>query len=145
MKKIATDLDHTLALFPNYPKRLRKRFLKGKDWALKLKLYREYREKAKPNIPLIKKLKNKKFFVVTSRKKYWEKLTKDWLQKYNLIPIQIFFYDKKEKTREEIIKYKASILNKLKIDIYFEDDKIILGALKKICHKTKILQPPNKF
>jgi len=143
MKKIASDLDNSLCLFPDYPKNLRRRFLKGKEWALKLKLYRKYRKEAKPNILLIKKLKNKKFYIVTSRKKYWKKMTNTWLQKYNLTPMAVFFYNEKEKTREKIIKYKANILKKLKIQVYYEDDIVIAEMLKKLCPKTKILPPPK--
>lgn len=110
---------------------------------LKVKLYKKYREEALPNKNLIEKLKDKDFIIITSRRAKWQEMTQSWVFKYNLKPSAILFYDQKEKTREKIIEYKARILNSLNVEIYYEDDKIILEGLKKLCPKTKILSPNN--
>lgn len=141
---IATDLDNTLCLFPDLPKSLKRRVLTGEQRRLKIKLYRDNRENGIPNKELIDKLNKEVFFIITGRRPRWEKVTFDWLKKNKVNPISVFFFTDKCKTRENIIKYKANLINKLKVDIYYEDDEIIIKNLEKLCLKTKIINPKSK-
>ena len=138
---IGVDLDGTLAILNPMPKSLRKRFLTGDERRLKIRLYKQYREEAILNEAMKKGLDGQDYYIITGRRPKWQDLTIKWLSDNGLNPLGVFFFDEKEKTREEIIKYKARLIKNLNITTYYEDDEKVVEGLRNLCPKTQILFP----
>lgn len=78
------------------------------------------------------------FIIITARKTTPEKVaTLRWLEKNELKPQAIYFLDR-AKTRENIIKFKADIINKNNLTAYYDDDYKICNKLIKLCENTII-------
>lgn len=78
------------------------------------------------------------FIIATARKKDDERaVTLLWLKKHNINPINVYFLEE-AKTRENIIKFKAQIINQLNLAEFSDDDPKIVRALTKLCKNTII-------
>jgi len=78
--------------------------------------------------------------IVTGRKLHFRKLTERWLRLHGVNYKElIMFPNKIKKTNESLAKYKAETINRLGIEVYFEDDQRIGEQMKKICLNTKII------
>lgn len=81
----------------------------------------------------------KNFIIITARKTYPEIIaTLVWLKNNNLKPKAIYFLNGK-KTKENIIKFKAKIINYNQLKEYYDDDAEICKKLNKLCKNTKII------
>ena len=79
------------------------------------------------------------FVIITARKKEDEKIaTFAWLKEHNLAPINVYFLTG-VKTRENIIKFKAKIINDLQLIEFSDDDPKIVKGLSKLCKNTHIV------
>lgn len=78
------------------------------------------------------------FIIATARKTDEEKAaTLSWLKKNKINPATIYFL-KEAKTRENIIKFKADIINSLELTEFTDDDPKIVARLTKLCEKTNV-------
>ena len=92
---------------------------------------------------LIKCLDQSKLIFLTGRYEKHRKTTLYWLQQCGFDPsILIMYPDEFEKSSchaQEVIEYKAKMLNLLHADFYIEDIKEIADKLKQLCPRTVIV------
>lgn len=128
---IGTDLDGVLTDVPeNFLE------LKNPDKTFKLDVlrnqwYKNYLKYAPT------KLKVKADIIITGRKEKYRAVTEEWLKANKVTYKKIYFFSG-DKTRVNLIKYKAGIINEEHIDLFYEDDKEIAGHLSRLCPNTKI-------
>ena len=88
-----------------------------------------------------------KFFIITCRKPKAQKVTKDTLRKYD-IRVPIIFADEKgeidwsgsyEEASKKAAQLKAKIIKELGIELHFDNNPIMVGALREICPGVKII------
>jgi len=78
-------------------------------------------------------------YIITGRRIHYEKLTKRWLEENNVQYGElVMFPNKEKKTNRSLAKYKADTINKLGIDIFYEDDERIYGFLVDACENTDV-------
>jgi len=93
-------------------------------------------------------------YIITSRPKRLEGITKAWVKKY-YPEAKLYICDypppfgvnSNKKLTEWLLnkqKDKAKVLNKLKLDVYFDDDAQV-PILRKLCPDIKILQYGGRF
>lgn len=70
------------------------------------------------------------FYIITSRRKRYENLTKTWLEKKNIRPKELVMMEG-SLTFNKIVSYKLNKLKEYKIERYYEDDLKIVKYLKK--------------
>ncbi|KKK42084.1 hypothetical protein LCGC14_2348890 [marine sediment metagenome] len=80
----------------------------------------------------------RRYYIITSRSPKYAKITLQWLNKGGLEPVEIFFIDR-ARTRPNMIEYKSSKINELKLKKYYEDDPKIVKSLTRKCHNTEII------
>lgn len=89
------------------------------------------------------------FFIITSRRKHLHEITKRWVKKYfpnaklfmlDLPEMLIGFTDVKAFFWEKVSEAKARMINKLHLDVYFDDSAINVQFLREMCPNTKIIQ-----
>ena len=79
-------------------------------------------------------------YIITARKIHFKKLTLQWLKDNNIkFERLLMFPNRIKKNFRNIVKFKANMINKFDIDIYYEDDVEIANYLKKNCPNTKIV------
>lgn len=76
-------------------------------------------------------------FLISSRYKFLEKLTYELLQKCKLSPLFQAIYLNTQNEQPHL--FKESVIKKLQIDLYIDDDLELLKYLKKHCPQTKFL------
>jgi hypothetical protein len=131
MNLIGYDLDGVICR--NSPKRKKPFF---KQTGAERKEYQEERLIHFKNVEV--KLKPmEEFIIITARKLKEKVVTLEWLKKNNLNPKEVYFLEG-TKTRENIIKYKAGVINKNKLEKYYDDDEKICKKLVKLCPNTII-------
>ena len=82
--------------------------------------------------------------IITGRKRYFKKVTQNWLESFGVdYERLIMFPNKIKKTNQSLAGFKAKEINELGIDVYIDDDKRIVDYLKKTCPKTKIIFVEN--
>lgn len=74
-------------------------------------------------------------------------ITKEWLRQHNIyfdvllfVENPIYYLSNLEEWYKELSHRKAEIINKEKLDIFFEDDPKIVKHLRTICPMTKIVK-----
>lgn len=84
---------------------------------------------------------------ITGRKKELAKITKRWCKKFFpnikliLAPSPQWGDESEWQAWFELVaKHKAKVINKLELDVYFEDMPETVKALRKLCPNTKIIQ-----
>ena len=78
-------------------------------------------------------------YIITARKIHFKKLTERWLIENNIqFENLIMLPNGIKKNYRNIVYFKANMINKFDIDIYYEDDVEIANYLKKNCKNTKI-------
>ena len=83
-------------------------------------------------------------YIISNRPLYLRPVTNKWLRKNKIETISTHLRPVHQAFPETgRIKYKASIINDLQLDIYFEDELEIIKKLKKLCPETKILYPES--
>lgn len=95
--------------------------------------------------------KDDEFYVISWRELGYQGLGREWLSAHNIYPKEVFFVGERSPlvgvTDPEEIKKKflavaeekAAIINKLKLDIYLDDNLTIVEALDKLCPNTHII------
>lgn len=94
--------------------------------------------------------KDDEMFVVTSRSKEIAEFTRQWMDKY-YPNAQLFFVHQPmytstneneiERWTKKKVELKAEMINKLKLDVYFDDEATsAFGYLRKLCPNTKIIK-----
>ena len=79
--------------------------------------------------------------IITSRRYGYKGLTEQWLKTHGInFPIIHEVCEIAPDQFEEIAKWKAEIINKSKIDLYIDDNPVIVAALRKLCKNTVVLQ-----
>ena len=93
-------------------------------------------------IGAVKNLRSGLVFL-TGRYEKHRKVTKEWLETHGFYVGELIMYpDDKPKSSchaEEVIEYKADILNLLHADFYIEDNKEVVEKLKQLCPNTIIM------
>ena len=61
--------------------------------------------------------------IITGRRKYYEKLTREWLDKNRVeFDTLVMFPNKIQKSNISLARYKSNWINELSIDLFFDDD-----------------------
>jgi len=97
--------------------------------------------------PLLFLHKDDELYFITGRNKAYQKITKEWKNKY-YPQAKLIILDHEEYSNDKSYarwlkkqaKLKAKALKKYKIDVYFEDSPIVVQELRRLCPKVKILQ-----
>jgi len=86
-------------------------------------------------------------YIITCRVEELRKLTEYWCEKY--VPqLKLIYLPSRIKTGSqtfrawclELATLKSQVINKLKLDVYFEDIPNVVFHLRKLCPNTKIIQ-----
>jgi len=129
-------------LFKGSKESLSYRFPKSKleQFIRKLSHFYLFRPAIRRNIVLIrnlKQLKNYQVFLISSRYSFLAKETKLWLKKRRIANIFKEIYLNTENEAPHLFKEK--MINKLRINYFFEDDHDIVNYLRKKLQKTEVL------
>ena len=97
--------------------------------------------------PAMFKAPNDRAYIITSRSSRFRDITISWLRKHGVAYDDIIFLNIPHRTLfatldewyTEIANRKASIIEKLKIDVYFEDELDVISKLRNKC-KAKIIR-----
>jgi hypothetical protein len=87
--------------------------------------------KIEPEQYMIDFFKDKQFVIITARKSFTQSITLSWLKANGLNPLSVF-YMRYSNTRENMIQHKAEIIKSMGYTVYYEDDKKICRALKRV-------------
>ena len=75
---------------------------------------------------------------ITGRTEFYRNITEEWAKKHNLnIKIHYMPYSR---TTKNMIKWKTEMIEKLNIDVFYEDDNRIIKGLRKNLPNTKIIK-----
>lgn len=84
-------------------------------------------------------------FFITGRSNCVIETTTKWVKKY--FPYAKLFLTNVEVTEDKVINFyqaqvktKSEIINKEKIDVYFEDNPDVVKGLRQVCPNTRIIQ-----
>ncbi len=107
----------------------------------KLSHHRLLRPKISRNIAFLEYLKSNypqiNLYLISSRYSFLENTTIEILRKYEILPyFQKIFLNSKD---EQPHIFKQKIINRVKIDLYIDDDLNLLEHLRKNCVKTGLL------
>lgn len=107
-----------------------------------------YYDTLKPNLnPYMFLKESDKGFIISARRKELHKVTKRWCDKW--FPALKLCFAERESWRhvqemkhwhELVAESKSKVINRLKLDVYFEDLPEVVNALRKLCPRTKIIQ-----
>lgn len=79
-------------------------------------------------------------FIVTGGKESFRKVTIKWLEEHRVNYREVhFFPNKVRKNNRNLAIFKKEIIEKLEIDVFYEDDVHIVEYLKKQCTNTEII------
>lgn len=86
-------------------------------------------------------------FIITSRQPDSQQLTHDWLQKHN-ITLPVFFADplgsiswaNYPKASVDAARYKALIIDRLRIDMHYDNNPYIIKTLRKLLPGLKCIK-----
>ena len=79
--------------------------------------------------------------IITSRRFGYKGLTEEWLKYHGIkFPIIHEVCEIEPDKFDEIAEWKSKIINREKLDVYIDDNPIIVSSLRKLCTKTTILQ-----
>jgi len=89
------------------------------------------------------------YYIITSRMEKGKRITEEWVRKYCPACKKLFILDDgfpKENNEKAVYEWldkmansKAKIINKYKIDVYFEDSSYIVKKLRKLCPNCKVI------
>jgi len=126
------DLDGTI--FPPWPKRPKPYF---KQTAAERAAFDEICLEFCKRAPLVRRPRRLSFFI-TGRQKKFKQATERRLRELG-VEFQRVFYVDRPRTRKNLIDFKAETINKLKLDIFYEDDPLIAKELAVRCPNTAIV------
>lgn len=138
--KIGTDFDGVLCYaLKKYPSEKNFFQMNGEERKKKWAFDEEEMRIAKPFLldKLLEKYRN--FVIITARQEYDRKITEEWLKKYNVEFLKVY-YNNLPLTRETITRFKASTINQLNLSLFLEDDGIMARKLVKLCPNCVIVQ-----
>lgn len=84
--------------------------------------------------------------IVTARKPKAEKITMDWLERYGIV-LPVYFCDRADQLNwksyaaaaRESAKLKAKVIQEQKIEVHFDNNPVLVGALRKILPELKVI------
>ena len=71
-------------------------------------------------------------------------ILKHWLKEHDIKPKEIY-YLKGKRSRESLIKHKASKINELGLTEFYEDDERIYKKLVTLCPSCRIIYIPSNY
>lgn len=88
----------------------------------------------------IRPLMIKPYVIITSRPGYAQDATIEWLETNGFDNYEIYFIDRPRLPLWNMVNFKAEMIRKLSVTIFFEDDHAIVKALREKCPNTKIIE-----
>jgi len=149
--RVGLDLDGVILYNPvrgarSFAKILKNLFLKSEEtdfYIPKTKLYKTSIFASLGYEDVIKLIKNRKIeaYIISGRYKFLKNDFNEWLEKLN---VKKYFKDcLLNENDEQPYIFKQRMLNKLKINIYIEDNWDIIKQLKKSCKNVKLFWITN--
>jgi hypothetical protein len=91
---------------------------------------------------------NDSISLITFRRQSWQHITNQWLTNNNVDPNTLHCHfaptdletNDPEVYKINVVKYKADIINKNNIHIYYDDTDFLVDLLKILCPKTLIVK-----
>lgn len=80
----------------------------------------------------------KKFYIITGRTEKYEGITRSWLKKNNINPLELYM-NTEGGLAQDHIKHKVKKIKELGLTRYYEDSLRIYKGLKKECLNTDIV------
>lgn len=97
--------------------------------------------------PLLFMAPNDKGFIITARKPIAKEVTKSWLKRHS-IALPIYFADENDALNwsqsyltasKKSAKLKGKLIKKLKIDVHFDNNPVLVLELRKLLPKVKFI------
>jgi len=136
---IGFDLDGVLCEKQNIYKPKSWRYMNGEERRQYQARRAQHIRTAKPsviNAPLFKECIDP--VIITGRKLKDKPGTEEWVNRYTDKEPTIYYLEG-EKTRQNMIKHKAATINKLGVEVYYEDDIKIIRGLYRLCPDTRFI------
>jgi len=136
--KIGYDLDGTI--FPERPKRPKPFSRQSQS---EREAFDEFLKEFYKTSKLVRRPRDNAYFI-TGRKKKFQTVTEKRLNELGIRFRKVFYMDR-PKTRQNLIEFKSEIINRLELDVYYEDDPLIAKELAKRCQDTAIILVSNSL